>query len=540
MPLAFGTVTFYIPNTTTPKDTWQDEAQTILNTNPIALDAAGRAVIWGSGSYRQIVKDVNNNLIWDKVTTDPVQGLQASIATVQTNLTTFIANLAASAGASLVGFIQAGVGAIAQTVQAVLREKVTVTNFGAICDGVTDDSAAIQKAVNYCATSSRWKTLVIPGRCFVASSVNIDRLVDNTLSDFLIVGRGPGAGFYTTGNVTVFDSTLPMTTAPVSEFIRFKNILFETSSIANNSYAISQKFLRCYFEGCRFALMRCQISSIYVQTLYFTDCNIRNTAVNFINAVGLYDVLFKGCIIENGSTLVRSVDLSRGTNGLRLIGNVIEGIQASIIVGTGFSGFVYESNHCEGNFSPEINTFAGTLLNHSLKISGNYIYNPGGPTFYHGPTNYVVSEGNTVAPNRLHSNADQITYFDSIGDDCTAGVSDATNHGLLAGVYYAGTGSQAWTHTQNHITKDVSGNFGFGSIPVSGVRIEVRGPGATSATFGQIVTDSAGLDYFACRDDKVILMSRLGNFANDAAAAAGGIPVGGLYRNSNVVMVRVV
>jgi len=31
-----------------------------------------------------------------------------------------------------------------------------------------------------------------------------------------------------------------------------------------------------------------------------------------------------------------------------------------------------------------------------------------------------------------------------------------------------------------------------------------------------------------------------GNFANDAAAAAGGVPVTGVYRNGSVLMVRVV
>ena len=31
----------------------------------------------------------------------------------------------------------------------------------------------------------------------------------------------------------------------------------------------------------------------------------------------------------------------------------------------------------------------------------------------------------------------------------------------------------------------------------------------------------------------------LGNFVNDAAAQAGGVPIGGLYRNGSVVMVRV-
>ncbi len=72
VPLALGTVTLYIPTTTTPKDSWKDPAGDAMNTNPIHLDAAGRAVIWGEGFYRQIVKDVLGNTIWDKVA--PVAG----------------------------------------------------------------------------------------------------------------------------------------------------------------------------------------------------------------------------------------------------------------------------------------------------------------------------------------------------------------------------------------------------------------------------------------------------------------------------------
>ena len=67
-PLAAGSVYFYIPNTLTAKTTWSDAALSVVNTNPVALDAAGRAPIWGKGSYRQIVKDVNGNQIWDRTT----------------------------------------------------------------------------------------------------------------------------------------------------------------------------------------------------------------------------------------------------------------------------------------------------------------------------------------------------------------------------------------------------------------------------------------------------------------------------------------
>lgn len=70
VPLAGGSVYFYVPGTTTFKTTWQDAAQATANSNPVVLDAAGRAIIYGSGQYRQIVKDVNGNQIWDQLTAD--------------------------------------------------------------------------------------------------------------------------------------------------------------------------------------------------------------------------------------------------------------------------------------------------------------------------------------------------------------------------------------------------------------------------------------------------------------------------------------
>lgn len=73
-PLTSGKVYFYVPNTSTLKTTWQDANQNTANTNPVILDASGRAVIYGSGEYRQVVRDRNNNLIWDAVTTSTGSG----------------------------------------------------------------------------------------------------------------------------------------------------------------------------------------------------------------------------------------------------------------------------------------------------------------------------------------------------------------------------------------------------------------------------------------------------------------------------------
>lgn len=70
-PLASGTVFMYVPGSTNKKTTWVDPNQASSNINPVALDAAGRAIIWGQGSYRQVVKDRNGVTIWDAVTDSP-------------------------------------------------------------------------------------------------------------------------------------------------------------------------------------------------------------------------------------------------------------------------------------------------------------------------------------------------------------------------------------------------------------------------------------------------------------------------------------
>lgn len=69
--LAGGSVGFYVPNTFTFKTTWRNATQSTPNTNPVLLDANGCAVIYGIGSYRQIVKDSIGNTVWDQVTTAP-------------------------------------------------------------------------------------------------------------------------------------------------------------------------------------------------------------------------------------------------------------------------------------------------------------------------------------------------------------------------------------------------------------------------------------------------------------------------------------
>lgn len=77
-PYAGGKVYFYIPNTSTPKNTYLTASQSVLNSNPVILDAAGRAIIYGDGMYRQVLKDSVGNLVWDQ----PTASTQATTGTI--------------------------------------------------------------------------------------------------------------------------------------------------------------------------------------------------------------------------------------------------------------------------------------------------------------------------------------------------------------------------------------------------------------------------------------------------------------------------
>jgi len=214
VPLVGGKLYSYQAGTTTPLATYTSQSGATANTNPIILDSRGEANVWlGTALYKLALYTATDVLVW---TVDNVGGPDQST----------LAQLAASGGSSLVGYLPAGTGAVATTVQTKLRESVSVFDFmtaAQIADaqGYTyalDLTAPLQAAMNaaYLAgldlylPASGYKVtgLTIPGTNSTAGKAHRFRIYGNGWGEAGVIAlKNAGTVLYSVTNAPILNYT---------------------------------------------------------------------------------------------------------------------------------------------------------------------------------------------------------------------------------------------------------------------------------------------------------------------------------------------
>lgn len=482
---------------------------------------------------------------------DLVSYTPAGAGAVVTDVQTELRKQSASDGTV---YTPAGTGAVATTVQAKLRESVSVKDFGAVGDGVTDDTAAIQLAFN----AANNKTLLFNEGTYLVSKSSSDYVLEVPSSISIVgtegqvtiklntatgtaymLGRATASshfsmeGIILNGNSTVLTGIncngvhLPEATVVKSKNNAYLNLKDQGSALggkgiyANNSTFVSEinvendtfsnistNAIQSY-KGLQITVKDCYATGLLTS---FTDLNPLPSGVN---------VRTKCTIKNNVANCSASFNPSHSVFSLlgddvECTGNKVTGGGVQIVVHDLSGNTLHLRNYVVsdnmlwnslGN-AISINQNSATYGNNSnaqIVVSNNNIYSPALSGI--GVTGAYVGSGATLGSTVISGNTVVDGLTNTLAPDASAGivllgtVNTVVDSNVIISPRYAGIlayydGSNI--SINNNIITDHQGRSTVGggtSLPQAGAPIFISGGGATVAMENVNVTGNIIKNY---------------------------------------------
>lgn len=287
--------------------------------------------------------------------------------TVQGAINEIVSDLTASTGSSLVGYLPSGTGAVATTIQTKLRESVSVKDFGAVGDGVADDTAAIQAAINYAQTYAGGATVIFPDGNYRTTS---ELLISNSYVHLVGENNIPAVS-----TSSVIGASIRFDSASGGNIIRIEKtgsgiygVVLRSLGIRATSTAASNKPNAVFVkESSEIVIDECYIKDNLSAGIVFNGCAINRVVGGAITS-SQYGIVLDadGTSVFNTAAIVTLQNI-----------NFYENSSASVFV-KGSTDTVW-INNCWSEFAPYFLDIAQQvgkdLIVENIQINGCYFFN---------------------------------------------------------------------------------------------------------------------------------------------------------------------
>ena len=292
------------------------------------------------------------------------------------------ADLAASGGSSMIGYMPAGTGAVATTVQSKLREVVSLADF--IPAGTNTETTDCSPYMQAALVAGGGGVFVPPGKYRMATQI---ALPNTTFYD-----DKPGRTIFGHNCQIIVDTTTPLfssdkissPTGYTSKW-KFKDLSFFSSTANSKLFDMDRIynsiFSHCVFEGIASVFYSRvdrtgspsypdgYIQSAYINNNHFATCNKVVDAKRAFNLAVSHNY-FEAC----GNCVVVDGLYDPAGNQIRITDNVMEGGAGVPVILGGVFGGVIQGNYCEANAGFPADFFlevSGASFHRGLSIIGN-------------------------------------------------------------------------------------------------------------------------------------------------------------------------